>query len=53
MKEKRKNEKAARMKQYRLFNAKSCLYKCITGTICKDILLITFLNEPGLIFAHD
>ena len=33
----------------RLFNAKYSLYMFM---ICKQILLITFLNKPELIFAH-
>ena len=35
----------------RLFNAKSCLYIYIRYMICKHILLISFLNEPELIFC--
>ena len=34
----------------RLFNAKSSLYVHIKYMICKDILPITFLNEPELLF---
>ena len=34
----------------RLFNAKSSLYIYIEYMICKHVLLIAFLNEPGLIF---
>ena len=34
----------------RLFDAKSSLYIFYIYTICEHILLITFLNEPELIF---
>ena len=36
---------------YRLFNAKSSLYIYAKYMICQQILLITFLNEPELIFC--
>ena len=38
---------------FKVFNAKYCLYIYIKYMICKYNLLITFYNEPELIFfAH-
>ena len=39
------------MNYCRLLNAKSSLYIYIEYMICKQIFMITFLNEPELIFA--
>ena len=35
-----------------LFNSKSFLYVYINYMVCEHILLISFLNEPKLIFLH-